>query len=421
MVGYSGGVESPHVFSAFSSSPACGSTLQESIPLNPPCPQCGSKRLWRDSKRYTAAGYEIQRWLCRECGLRFSDPNDIKKAGAAVATVERIETKLLKSANNNFSTTQICVKETKNLDAEQQTTGVLRSNNQADIKGKIVEHAFWMQKEGYAEATISRRIRFLKTMMNKGANLADPESLKEMIARQQNWQVKTKDIAVETYSLFLKMQGLTWNPPKFKSVKKLPFIPTEQEINSLIAGSNRKTATFLQLLKETGMRCGEAYMLKWTDFNFENRSVDVTPEKGSDPRQLPISNQLIAMLNSLPRDHEQPYKCSERHFARAFRLQRSRIAFNLKNDRLKKIHFHTFRHWKATTEYAKTKDILHVMKLLGHKNIQNTLLYTQLITFKNDEFHSATAKTVEDAQKLVEAGFDYVCDFGELKLFRKRK
>jgi hypothetical protein len=46
------------------------------------------------------------------------------------------------------------------------------------------------------------------------------------------------------------------------------------------------------------------------------------------------------------------------------------------------------------------------MKILGHKNIQNTLLYTQLITFKNDEFHSATAKNVEDAQKLVEAGFE---------------
>ena len=41
-------------------------------------------------------------------------------------------------------------------------------------------------------------------------------------------------------------------------------------------------------------------MLKWTDFDFENRTVDITPEKGSDPRQLTISNQLIAMLNSLP-------------------------------------------------------------------------------------------------------------------------
>jgi hypothetical protein len=72
-------------------------------------------------------------------------------------------------------------------------------------------------------------------------------------------------------------------------------------------------------------------------------------------------------------------------------------------------------------EYAKTKDILHVMKMLGHKNIQNTLLYTQLVNFESDEFHSATAQTVQEAQKLVEAGFEYVCDFADVKLFRKRK
>lgn len=82
---------------------------------------------------------------------------------------------------------------------------------------------------------------------------------------------------------------------------------------------------------------------------------------------------------------------------------------------------HTFRHWKATTEYAKTKDILRVMKMLGHKSIQNTLLYTQLVNFENDEFYSANAKTVEETQKLIEAGFEYVCNFEEIKLFRKRK
>ena len=49
------------------------------------------------------------------------------------------------------------------------------------------------------------------------------------------------------------------------------------------------------------------------------------------------------------------------------------------------------------------------------------LLYTQLISFESDEFHSATAKTVQDAQKLVEAGFEYVCDFNDTKLFRKPK
>jgi integrase len=184
---------------------------------------------------------------------------------------------------------------------------------------------------------------------------------------------------------------------------------------------NKKTATFLQLLKETGMRCGEAFMLQWTDFDFENKTVNITPEKGSDPRQLRISNQLIMMLNSLPHEKAKPFECSNRHFSRTFRLQRTKIANKLKNDRIRKIHFHTLRHWKATMEYAKTKDILHVMRMLGHRNIQNTLLYTQLISFESDQFHSATAKTVLDAQKLIEAGFEYVCEFNETKIFKKRK
>lgn len=48
-------------------------------------------------------------------------------------------------------------------------------------------------------------------------------------------------------------------------------------------------------------------MLKWTNFNFENRTVNVTPEKGSGPRQLRISDCLIAMINTLPKNKESPF------------------------------------------------------------------------------------------------------------------
>jgi hypothetical protein len=40
------------------------------------------------------------------------------------------------------------------------------------------------------------------------------------------------------------------------------------------------------------------------------------------------------------------------------------------------------------------------------------LFFTQDI-FECDEFHSTIATTVQDAQKLVEAGFEYICDFNE--------
>jgi hypothetical protein len=72
-------------------------------------------------------------------------------------------------------------------------------------------------------------------------------------------------------------------------------------------------------------------------------------------------------------------------------------------------------------EYQRTKDILYVMRMLGHKSIQNTLVYTQMVEFKNEEYISATAKTIEDAQKLVEAGFEYVTGIDGVKLFRKRR
>jgi len=72
-------------------------------------------------------------------------------------------------------------------------------------------------------------------------------------------------------------------------------------------------------------------------------------------------------------------------------------------------------------EYHKTRDILHVMSLLGHRNIENILIYTQLISYESDEYHSAVAKSVDEARKLVEEGFDYVCQKDDLMLFRKRK
>lgn len=181
-----------------------------------------------------------------------------------------------------------------------------------------------------------------------------------------------------------------------------------QEVNELIAGCNRKTSTFLRLLKETGVRSGEAWNLEWTDFNFENRTVSITPEKGSDPRVLGTSSELIAMLKALPKTSPKAFPGSLRHFRRSFRRQRKRIAHKLQNPRVNRITFHTLRHWKATMEYHRTKDVLHVKQLLGHKSINSTLMYTQLVDLREDEFHVKVARNVKEASELVKIGFQYV-------------
>jgi hypothetical protein len=62
------------------------------------------------------------------------------------------------------------------------------------------------------------------------------------------------------------------------------------------------------------------------------------------------------------------------------------------------------------------------MKLLGHRNIKNTLIYTLLIRIEDDKkYSSKVSKTVNEAKRLVESRFDYVSEMEELKLFQKRK
>jgi len=208
-----------------------------------------------------------------------------------------------------------------------------------------------------------------------------------------------------------------------KYTRKLPFIPLESEIDQLIAGFKKRTATFLQTLKETEARCGEAWALKWTDLNGNILTINA-PEKGSLPRQHKISEKLVSMLQSLPKKDPRifgPY-ISLSNFRSGYMKKRRSISRNLSDPRLNQITFHTFRHFYATMLYAKTKNILLVQQKLGHRSIENTQIYTQLIVFESDEYHSATAIKTDEAEKLVQTGFEYVCTTTEnIMLFRKRK
>jgi integrase len=127
------------------------------------------------------------------------------------------------------------------------------------------------------------------------------------------------------------------------------------------------------------------------------------------------------MLSCLPKTTVTVFGVNADLTRRNFAKQRKRITAKLKNSRLTQITFHTFRHWKATMEYHKTRDILHVMQVLGHRSIRNTMMYTQLVDFKEDDYVARIAHSEEETCQLIEAGFEFVCDFGSNKVFRKRK
>jgi len=64
------------------------------------------------------------------------------------------------------------------------------------------------------------------------------------------------------------------------------------------------------------------------------------------------------------------------------------------------------------------------MQTLGHKNIKNTLVCTHLAEelFRDEqEYVSRVATNQKDACALIDAGFEFVCDWNGNKIFRKRK
>jgi len=385
---------------------------------SPNCPECGSTEAWKDGLRYNGNAV-IQRWLCRDCGYRFSPPSQPELNN--------------KKENRHTLGYQVCVADgaTKNLDIvetriEKRLAGATTSK--ADLKGKIIEYLWWMKKQGYAEDTINLNGELIEVLAKRGANLYDPESVKDVIAKQDTWGESRKNNAVKAYTLFLTMLGLTWEKPRYKATRTLPFIPTETEIDDLIAQCSKQMATFLQTAKETAARRGEVFNLKWTDIDLVTNTIRITAEKGSNPRIFRLSTKLAQMLGSLQRtpDSLKVWVYKDKYYLdKQFRRQRKRVTHKLGNPRILQIHFHTLRHWKATMLYHQTKDILYVMQFLGHRKIENTLFYIQLAQalFQNmtDEYTCKVAKNLKEATELIEAGFQYVTEMDGCKLFKKLK
>jgi integrase len=309
-----------------------------------------------------------------------------------------------------------------NIAIKQTTPAILLNNNTA-----ILSYAWEMQKDGKAESTIKGRVSKLKQLA-KQCDLNQPEEFKAYLTTMKALN-SAKNNYADTYRQFLKFKGIDWKKPKYQIETKLPFIPTETEIDQLIASCGKKLATFLQTLKETGIRGAEAKKLKWIHLDTERKTVNITPSKGSNPRILPISDKLLNMLNNIRKNNESEESifAKNTHIIRtSYCRQRKNIAEKLSNPRLRKISFHTLRHWKATMEYHKTKDIIHVMQILGHKSIKNTMKYinieNSIHTSKNDEWTSRISHSLEEEQQLIDTGFELVRSINETTaMYKKRK
>jgi len=281
-----------------------------------------------------------------------------------------------------------------------------------------------LKNNGYAEETITGTGKRL-IWIAKHADINNPEEVKTLIANMKG-SATYKASLVTAYQKYVTYNKLELQKPKYKNESHNVKIPTHETLQMLIAHAGKKMRLKLMISLECGLRPIELCNLKVKDLDLDHRLINPTTAKHGAARSLKISLTLQELLREYIsikqlNPNNKLFPITPRSYSKLYAYTRNKLADDLHNPTIKTIRLYDFRHYFATTLYQKTRDILYVKQQLGHRDINNTMIYTQFIDLNVEEYTCRTAKTVDEATPLLESGFNYIQEIDGIKIYRKRK
>jgi integrase len=276
-------------------------------------------------------------------------------------------------------------------------------------------------KSGYSITFVRKSLTYL----SKHTNLDQPEQVKQFIASKDVSNGYKKNLCL-AYDKYCQYNQIEWQMPKYRPEAKTIKIPTKAKLEMLIARAGKTLGLKLTISKETGLRPVELHNLKTKDIDLDKRTIHPTTAKNGAPRQLKISNSLKARLENYINtnklgQNDKTFQGNAELYGKYYRQMRNSLADKLHDQTLKTIRLYDFRHYFATMLYNKTRDILYVKQQMGHRRLETTLIYTQLLNLNDDEWTCKIATNTKQASELIEAGFQFVAEKDNDMLFRKRK
>lgn len=205
--------------------------------------------------------------------------------------------------------------------------------------------------------------------------------------------------ALRQFFDFLQTENIITNNPtsnlklKLKN-KPLPKILSETEMQLLLSyfDSNRnlKLKAMLHILYGSGLRVSELVSLTIDSIIQDeetNRYIILIRGKGDKERIVPINNIAISVIKEYLATRPERFKSSKYLFpsnSKSGYITRQGFAKLLKEVAVdvgipkNKISPHVIRHAFATHLLSNGADLLSIQKLLGHKDISTTQIYTHV-------------------------------------------
>jgi site-specific recombinase XerD len=168
--------------------------------------------------------------------------------------------------------------------------------------------------------------------------------------------------------------------PSIKKIKELPSVLSREECRRLLRVPKLlKHRVLLSLIYSTGLRCAEARALELRDIDFDRMQIHIRQGKGKKDRYVPLAEKMV---RGLKKYYEacRPVKYVFNGHALGSPMSQRGMQWAIqeavkKAEIIKRVHLHTLRHSYATHLVEDGLDVYTIQHLLGHENIQSTLIY----------------------------------------------
>lgn len=225
---------------------------------------------------------------------------------------------------------------------------------------------------------IISKIQELENELNNNSNIViksliekEIDFLKRKLKKTKNKRATNKTIKYLVYEDFLSL---------------ISTIETTANKNWL-----RDKLIFL-IAFECGLRASEVCNLLISDYNLSNRSLFCKRGKGSNNNTIRLTLETSSLLNTFikkfPGKSDYIFETWKGTPLTRFGLNKMcKTYFNLSNLPGEKAHFHTLKHTCGVHHAELGLDTKDLQWLLGHKNIQNTLIYFEYTTKQQEALY----------------------------------
>ena len=409
------------------------SPLTEDAGASPQCPECGSHRVSKNGTSTSNFNVKIQRYVCKSCGRRFSDPSDLERA-------KQVANSYLPLDLNEGINSQVGIQENakyaqgaKNLTLQtSEQKGVSQGENQPQpekgIEIIVKDFQHQLKLEGRADVTIRNYGYSLLRLAKLGVNLYVPDSFREVMASDA---LKTmtpirKNGLTKAYKSFLAHNNIKADIPRVKFKRKIPYIPPKEHQDQLFSNCSKQMAAFCFTMQATAARPIEALRIEWNDIDKPHKRININhPAKGGNCRSIQVSEALIDMLFSLPHLNDKlvfTYGTTD-NAGCIFRRMRKRAVKKFNNPELEKISFYSCRYWRATKERHAKGNPDAVQYLLGHSSLAYVQIYAQLAAqcFGDQEYDVVEVRDAETLRDVGRKGYEKYGELNGVLYYRKPK